>query len=1300
MIYRIKRKLRWYFRQLLHIVIIAQLCLFPSYSYSADPGQTAGESSSSNPEVNPDKPAIPLLSAEQSLAELHSSLDEIVKDFQSRNTEEQIEKMMPIVRLAEAIELDEVDKYLRENPQIGKKMDYFLLSDQRVESVEYYFDSEKNDFAEKVSHTVHLNDYGTRPAQVVFKSVRVRYNKESRELVFEGVAADTVLLRQYVPDVDIVDYVHDKELLILFDKNRGLLAVDMFFAQTYLGKAPVPFIEIVLPAVKELQEKLEKGTIDTLSMEFINRSVRPPDVFPDSVEESIDKTFENSRLFQAGDFMISYNDKAGKKILAQFLKRTEIAGWLKTGYDILDVMVKTVAPQIVDHKGLEQLRKEVDTLKVVEEEDRDRVEQIRQEVSSLETAETLDTEKLNQLTEEVNALKEKYALKEKSSSGSSYDYTLSTLFSKNALYKLSQAAASIKSRVAHLGNLSPRDTFVLEDWYENFNKVSAQIQDQHTEKEKVEGQVLSTEEIIKMYDNGERITSDSNPQVKNIRAKALQIIAHILAYTGKHKISTTAIGGTVLAGSLGGYFYPEQFILLVNKIMPVFNNFSYDSAYSSHLITSFPNLLLMVTFLPGVIILLSFLYNPAIKFFRKIAPREFSFFGKVYHPKGYMEDVVNKWKDVGIFKRIVAVGIKMVAYAIYPFWNYLAKGMGQPHFLSAIHKGLNPFRKIHPNSDIGEKAGIQKPTRLGSQGLLNPQWRESENFNQQRKLQNVAMEKELRTKSIVWLLASLAVAGKTEVGPDQLLIHGLVAHLDEISRVHNEESLKLEVFWVMDNLLRDIKKIEELDELDIRRELAEVDPDMIRRYYERALELAQEVRSQPEYQKKIRRFFNTGWRGSVKEKFSWSSIAGANEVQHNMLKNIPSDFVRDRVMAEFSTDHLMTSALPFFMTERADFHAEHLYQGVLNENNFSWSGKPHLNEVAVNVLMHFFVAGGQRSMTFTKPESVINNIKSEHDERALYEPVETYTKPTKEYAQNEGPYYFNIGLRYLASMGKKDNLGDVAWRTYIARLRSVQMTLAFYVIARLITTPQSIEQAIYAFALFHFAGQWMFGWPWDILSGGSRINATVLEENKEKVESLKVKLSQLNRKTYVEEDRLRQEYRDTVNEVIQLYTVNSGLKRKILNSGIQEVNPELWTYVKGLNGKSHNEWVVSEDISTLQETSGKLADLLANSPPLPTKDNRTANFLITSLLGGALSTYLFVALSVWTFSPEYLNFQTILMWAAINYSAYFALYHLYKKGLKERWGAVRDWKGFAYGKEGFLKLGGTARNACRRAFNK
>ena len=268
-------------------------------------------------------------------------------------------------------------------------------------------------------------------------------------------------------------------------------------------------------------------------------------------------------------------------------------------------MIKTVAPQLVDYEGLEQLRKEVNVLKVVEEADRDKVGQIREEISSLETAETLDTEKLNQLTQEVRALKEKYALKERSF-GSGYDYTLSTLFSKNAIYKLSQAAASMKSRVAHLGNLSSRDTFVLEDWYENFNKISTQIQDQHRkERQKVEGQILNTEEIVKMQDNGEREPVD--PQVKNIRAKALQIIAHILNYTNKHKISTTVIGGTTLAGSFTGYFYPEQFVLLVNKIMPVFNNIIYGNTFSAHFFSSTPNLLLMITFLPGVVILLSYL---------------------------------------------------------------------------------------------------------------------------------------------------------------------------------------------------------------------------------------------------------------------------------------------------------------------------------------------------------------------------------------------------------------------------------------------------------------------------------------------------------------------------------------------------------------------------------------------------------------------------------------------------------------------------------------------------------------------
>ena len=101
----------------------------------------------------------------------------------------------------------------------------------------------------------------------------------------------------------------------------------------------------------------------------------------------------------------------------------------------------------------------------------------------------------------------------------------------------------------------------------------------------------------------------------------------------------------------------------------------------------------------------------------------------------------------------------------------------------------------------------------------------------------------------------------------------------------------------------------------------------------------------------------------------------------------------------------------------------------------------------------------------------------------VYEPAEKYIKETKVNSQSEWTYY-KKQFSYFLSGGKEDNLGGVMWRTYVARLRTIQMTFSLMVGLRLLTTGQSISEAAMGFLLYHFAGQWVFGWPWDVISGG------------------------------------------------------------------------------------------------------------------------------------------------------------------------------------------------------------------------
>ena len=715
----IKTNLKRYFKIALYTLINLQLCFMPCYGY-AQTETGAGTEAGTYLDLYEDRGSAP---TQQEMSSIQGIWDR-VRD----NSEQQRATMDPqavkqldrMTALATAIETDEIDQYMQENPRIRQEMDYFLLVDQRAESLEYHIDSETGEVAEKVSHTVELNDYKSGPLHTVFKSVRIRYDKNSRELIFEGVTADQVMLRQYIPNMDIIGYTNDNEMLILLDRKKGLLLADMFFARAYLGLAPVSFTRIPSPVLKTIMRRRGTIVLDSIKLEFINRTVRPPDKIPNGL--NIDENFAKEHLFKAGDFMVSYMDQEGHKRILQFFKRTELAGWMKLTYNVLDIMMKVVAPHLMKKEDIELLAEELSDIK-------------NKPVVVLERV-------------------------------------LSALFTKNALYKLTQAADGMQSRVGQLDaeELSAKDTMLFQEWKEYFDKTTSKLRVLHSEMEtqnenkrinftkktfpnlkdmdqedrkNIASDVLDSQSSEQQEFKGSRLSTQviqaiyelpEMSEQRNIRTKALKIMAGItkvnavkygiqgLDFVNKHRVSTLAGVGTA-----AGFVFPEKFLLLVNEVLPLFNHFHHTASNAIYSFTSAPNLVTMTAFLPGLVILLSYTSIPFLKGLQKVLPKNISIAGKVRHPRGYVQDIVNKWGETTISQRIVGVGMKFVAYTIYPFWNYLFQAVGQPHFFSAIAKGLNPFQEIKPHSDIGQMAQLTKNTRLGTQGW-NPQWRQNGKF--------------------------------------------------------------------------------------------------------------------------------------------------------------------------------------------------------------------------------------------------------------------------------------------------------------------------------------------------------------------------------------------------------------------------------------------------------------------------------------------------------------------------------------------------------------------------------------------
>ncbi len=1219
MFYRINKKLYSIFKMTLRILLCLQLSLCPIHGYSA--------STKDNQE-----------NVAQSLDT--TFLDQLRDKF-TKDHPELIEKIQPLVEIAEAIEKGEVEKYLAQNSIPDYEKDYFLISDQRVDAIEYHFDSEKNKVIQTIGNTLNLNDYKSSALHIIFKEVHVQYDKNAKELIFEGVIGERVVLRQHVPNMDIIDYANDKEILVLVDRKKGLLLADMIFTRGYLGIAPIPFTRVQSTSLNE--HLTARNQLP--SIEFINRSIRPPDVIPESIQ-NLDLSFKKESLFTAGDLMLSHTDSNNKKHLIQFVKRNEMKGWLKLTYKMLDFMVKTVAPHLIQKKDLKDFSEKIDSM--AKEQPNIFIQQI-----------------------------------------------LSSLFTKNAIQKLVQTKEAIQERSNQLEQLSPRDKMQFEEWKRSFEAIAPKIEQNIKKQQQITGDIFNSKTIAELHHK----QKNNKDEQKDTKAKAFQIIANITSRFKngnsrfiKFVTQNKLLVGTVGASGLAGFMFPEKFIALVNTVFPIIGNTIHYEAAHAYIGTTVPHLLTMLVALPATIILLSYIFVPAIKKIKQLTPKSLNFGQKVYHPKGHLQDILDKWGKTTISQRIVGIGLKFVAYTIYPFWNYLASMIGQPHFFPALQKGLNPFKKIEPRSDIGQLIQIDRATRLGSQGW-NPHWKKkSENFHKQRQLQNATIAKERRMKTISWLMATLAVTHTKKVDPISMLVYGATSlDLSKIAEMHNNKALRVEILWVMKNLLKEIRQ---LDEVDIRKEIADLDPKVILRYYEKAKELATKVHSDSPFRKTIRSVLATNLISKIGKNITLRKVTGINKDQHDLLKNVPSDFVTNRVVTEFLSDHMLVSILPILTTERAEFGFEDTSKLSVEFNSPVWSNKPHLQEVWLNVIAHFFIAGGQRTMTFSKKQTTMQNIFTQS--MSTYEPVVKYLEKTKAKQQTDVEYTKSY-VSYLAKGGgKADNLGGVMWRSYMSRLRSLQMTFSLMVGARLLLTDQSLGEAAFAFLLYHLAAQWIFGWPWDILSGGAKYNDNKLKKNIERIEILKNNVSELEREVFESEKKMQNQYRDSIREVVKLYNINPALKKQLLNSGIKEIDPKLWTYMKESKNGNWMDVPVSQNVKTIQLIAQKLIKLITQNPPVPVRANQTTNFIFVTAFGAILTTYLFVTLSILTFNPEFLNWKFIGMWALINYTAYATIYWLYSKQFKDHFTFLKSWKNYFSTRI----LHSKAANQCRQIFSK
>ena len=1281
---KMKQKIKW----LLKVILSIQLCLSPYYAYSNNENNSSSNAQNNvnNSSETNTKDNIPESPLEESIREafkqfsegtidpFQTILEEQEKDLREegrRVPELQIDKKTDILNaISAAIDTGTLEKYLNEYPEVKKKsQNIFLFADQQVESIRNSFDPQQKKIITQVDAPINLHDYATYPTPVFFTDIKIKYQKYSNELVFEGARKEVMggqekeitVIRHTVSNMDITNYFNDGELLVLVDKNKGLLVANMIFAEAYLGKAPIPFTTIPVPVLKHLQElSSADNSKGKVTVEFYNDQIRKPDIVPEYID-NLQKTFEGRTFMTHGDLIVSYIDSNDQKHLVQFLKRTELAGWMKMDYNVLDLMIKMVAPNIMD-------------------------------------------------AEEIKLFEKKYT---ELNNTHKAQYSLSALFSRGSIQKLIQAKNSITYLIdTHLEQLSNeenalrRQTDTLEEIKENINLSVEDITRQaETQESKQQEEVKESDlqqhrnKVIASTSKALRLIQ-AIQTIKNTKSKSVkptQSENNPKPVVSFFKGTWMELAATAVIVTAGAYFFVK--------------NLLYMDGMSFYSATTLPHLLAVGVTLPLFLILVAKSSIPVSNWvYKNILPINF------------MRNFINKWSDKKWPLRLTGFAIKFVSFGMLGMWIQASRAMGKPHFFKAIYKKQNPFEVVRAQSDIGKAAGLKKDMTLGLSGW---KWKEKgEQFIQNEHLLDVVEEKQNRIRFVAWLMATLAVAKKTNMDPIDSLIYGIGRFdLKELVRMKQDHALQMEFLWVLRNLEKEIKK---MNQMDIRTELTNLDPDLLKQYYEKAQEQVDRFRSDSYLKQKIRSMTYTATR--IIQQTPLVNFHPRNILTHNMdqvekLSKVPSSFITDRFLTEFMMDHLVVMTLPLVMTERATFDLDRFTTDLSTyTNKFLFTGEAHIQDVWANVLAHFIIAGGQRAMQFSDNPNVVKSIAEKH--------AGSYKTSADKLYPIEGNranllHELVATFSYLTTTGDPDkskgypenfsNFGEAVWTEYKTRFKTWQISASLFISMRLLLSPQTFEEVGFAYLLFNLLGG-AINVFWILLGRSHQVSAVNLGNNKNRMERLRDKLYRITQTLYPTEEALRTAYKEAIAEMLDLYKSKKSKLAEIISSvDTSSVNKTLLAdlFLENQEKQLPKEKVIPliQDLEIIKKTSQEFLTLISKSPPLPTKPPNYARKIKAFLLGGVVTTFIAIDLVVLTFNKNYLNWEAIGMTAGIMFSLYSALYWGYhekfkqwrntkgKKGLQfmyQKTQRTRNWSVRFY-KE-VLGAGQKAINSCRRAF--
>lgn len=736
----------------------------------------------------------------------------------------------------------------------NQKFDLFHLANQRIE---IYNGQEKP--------TVYdLNEFQVELPTLAYTQLKVFYNNETNELVIEATRGannegknGTLVARHIIANLKLKTWATDAELVVLFDQEGKLSAVDKNYIVELAFKSPIPVFQ-------NLWKMNAAALYDFNSLKFeasfLTRGTNPEILSNSNASTVIPLDHEQKPYLNAGDIYINSIDLFGKKTTVGVFSREVVYEKIIQDYKILSYMAALTNGQTETLNQIENILKEVEN-----------------KSAKLQVAEY--KEQINPLFKQVLSQFRQEQL--------------------NVLLKRTDDLAAMKSRV--FDPLSDTD-----DWANDFQQII-----EKTKKEQADAESIPVENEIEK--NWFQLLEKQ--KAKDLVAKKDQTRLQKFTATLKKGFNLKTLGVIFSVSTVAYLSLPflQDAHIIQEQIKAI--SWFYENAYPDILKDAtyrVPLLLSTVSLMalwPEAVALSALAGKAFKKMAAKISDSDNSKWAKT------IRDLARQWGELNNWQRINSLGMRIYAYLIYPYWRVIVDlVLRQKTFFTAIENGLNPFQKILKDSPLGKKLGLVSNERIGLNSIIASTQKIEEQSHRNLKIQSALREQKNQIDKMSWTLATVVAAEKHQIDPATLM---LLAEEKEISIESIESIFKSEEKKAKWKLLANEINIT-LSEMNSGQNLNELTSENMQALYSKISFISDKIMKMGPVRQKINTL-NMQFKSMSKKFVKSALMIGKNDFK--FLKSVyTSEFVSKQVQQEFTVDHAMVVGIIAFYGDRANLN--------------------------------------------------------------------------------------------------------------------------------------------------------------------------------------------------------------------------------------------------------------------------------------------------------------------------------------------------------------------------------------------